>query len=73
MCICWCVTEINYKMHGATIKMCSFIFNFPRYSRSFCLLIRGYLYWLFLLISPRERLSVFITSIYSSRGLAVCK
>ena len=20
MCICWCVTEINYKMHGATIK-----------------------------------------------------
>jgi len=22
MCICWCVTEINYKMHGATIKIC---------------------------------------------------
>ena len=21
MCICWCVTEINYKMHGATIKI----------------------------------------------------
>ena len=20
MCICWCVTQINYKMHGATIK-----------------------------------------------------
>jgi len=23
MCICWCVTEINYKMHGATIKTVS--------------------------------------------------
>jgi len=21
MCICWCVTEIKYKMHGATIKI----------------------------------------------------
>jgi len=21
MCICWCVTEINYKIHGATIKI----------------------------------------------------
>ena len=21
MCICWCVTEINYKMHDATIKI----------------------------------------------------
>ena len=21
MCICWCVTEINYKMHVATIKI----------------------------------------------------
>ena len=21
MYICWCVTEINYKMHGALIKM----------------------------------------------------
>jgi len=21
MCICWRVTEINYKMHGATIKI----------------------------------------------------
>jgi len=21
MCICWCVTEINYKTHGATIKI----------------------------------------------------
>ena len=21
MCICWCVTEINYKMHGAMIKV----------------------------------------------------
>ena len=20
MCICWCVTYIDYKMHGATIK-----------------------------------------------------
>ena len=20
MCICWCVTEINYRMNGATIK-----------------------------------------------------
>jgi len=20
MCFCWCVTEINYKMHGATVK-----------------------------------------------------
>ena len=20
MCICWCVTYINYKMHGATMK-----------------------------------------------------
>ena len=23
MCICWCVTEINYKMHGATVKIIS--------------------------------------------------
>ena len=21
MCFCWCVTEINYKIHGATIKI----------------------------------------------------
>jgi len=21
MCICWCVTEISYKMHGSTIKI----------------------------------------------------
>ena len=21
MCICWCVTEINYIMHGATVKI----------------------------------------------------
>jgi len=21
MCICWCVTEIDYRMHGATIKI----------------------------------------------------
>ena len=21
MCICWCVAEINYKMHCATIKI----------------------------------------------------
>jgi len=21
MCLCWCVTEINYKMHGAAIKI----------------------------------------------------
>ena len=20
MCICWCVTEINYRMYGGTIK-----------------------------------------------------
>ena len=26
MCICWCVTEINYKIHGATINtsLCCF-------------------------------------------------
>jgi len=23
MCICWCVTEINYRMHGAMIKIVS--------------------------------------------------
>jgi len=23
MCICWCVTEINYRMHGATMKVVS--------------------------------------------------
>jgi len=23
MCICWCVTSINYKMHGATINTVS--------------------------------------------------
>jgi len=21
MCICWCVTEINYRMHGATMEI----------------------------------------------------
>jgi len=25
MCICWCVTEINYRMHGATIKIFEYI------------------------------------------------
>jgi len=28
MCICWCVTEINYKMHGATIMINSGLFGF---------------------------------------------
>ena len=27
MCICWCVTEINYKMHSATIKVSSTCFE----------------------------------------------
>jgi len=28
MCICWCVTEINYKMHGKTLKIpCETLFN----------------------------------------------
>ena len=31
MCFCWCVTEINYKMHGATVNICSWyipLFNY---------------------------------------------
>jgi len=27
MCICWFVTEIDYKMHGATIKITNFIYS----------------------------------------------
>jgi hypothetical protein len=30
MCICWCVTEINYKMHGATIKIQNIIVSLVR-------------------------------------------
>ena len=31
MCICWCFTEINYKMHGATIKIASSLLLVCRY------------------------------------------
>ena len=27
MCICWCVTEVNHKMHGATIKTVLSVFT----------------------------------------------
>jgi len=67
MCICWCVTYINYKMHGATLKMCSFSFNFPGYSGSFCLLIREYLYCMFLLISPPTIVCIYIVYLLKSR------
>jgi len=34
MCICWCVTYINYKMHGATIKVLGKVFGRDRSVRS---------------------------------------
>ena len=24
MCICWCITYINYKIHGATVKIVTY-------------------------------------------------
>ena len=35
MCICWCVTEINYKMHGTTIKKV-FCFMLSLFSQISC-------------------------------------
>ena len=28
MCICWCVTEINYRTHGATVKIITIMFSY---------------------------------------------
>ena len=37
MCICWCVVEINYKMHGAKIKISkcnlAFLYGFVTWSQ----------------------------------------
>jgi len=54
-------------MQGATIKMCSIIFNFPPYSGIFCLLIREYLYCMFLLISPPTIVCIYNVYLLKSR------
>ena len=39
MCICWCVTEVNYKMHGAKI-MCTHTHTHSRARVHACVCVR---------------------------------
>jgi len=38
MCICWCINYINYRMHGATIKILIYrFFSIENYKPKICL------------------------------------
>jgi len=63
MCICWCVTEINYKMQGATLKT---------QSVSFIKTIQLMLYREIIAVCSEIHTKHINTAVWTERGISEC-